>query len=113
MDQRALIEALDQALDLLRQGVSMEEVLRQFPAYAPQLQPLLQVSTALWQLAHGLPPSSEPRSTVIEWAAGLVTIPQGCPYRSSAGRTRHGRRHRQPSSAVTVQQPTTNPTQPA
>src|SRR3712207_5745588 len=61
MDRRSLVEALDQAVDCLLQGGAMEDILRQFPADADQLRPLVQVSADLWQLAQV--PVPQPGST--------------------------------------------------
>jgi hypothetical protein len=74
-------DALDQALELLEQGHPLEYCVRQFPEYADELRPLLQVSADLQRLADSAIPSFTKATVEPDWDAILAEVPQDRPRR--------------------------------
>jgi len=72
-------EALDQALELLEQGHPLEYCVRQFPEYADELRPLLQVSDDLHRLAGAPLPFFEKATIEPDWETLLANVPQDQP----------------------------------
>ncbi len=79
MSRLSFTEALDQALELLEQGHPLEYCVRQFPEYADELRPLLQVSDDLHRLASAPLPILEKVSAEPDWETILAQIPQDQP----------------------------------
>jgi hypothetical protein len=50
--ERELAEALDQCIDMLHRGATVEDCLRQFPSFREQLTPLLAVTEEVWRATH-------------------------------------------------------------
>ncbi len=71
-----LAEALDQCIEMLRRGATVEDCLRQFPSLREQLAPLLAVAEEVWRAAR-LRPSEEFRraakarllAAAVQWQA--------------------------------------------
>ena len=76
MSRLSFTEALDLALELLEQGHTLEDAVQQFPEYADELRPLLQITENLQQMAHEPMPAFDRVAATINWEQLLSDVPQ-------------------------------------